>query len=179
MTDHILVLYPKNPAWAPSDFSLLTDALESIGFLGAARSPGVYGTGPAYLDLIAYLGCSPHVTLGENEDATVIRISGIFGSPQFVHGGNLKPPRCPQCRKTLAKPAVSLEANADLRCSHCGHDGKVCEFDWRRSAACGRVFMEISNVFESEAVPGDKLADCLLQATGEAWDYCYLRKDAG
>lgn len=179
MTDHFLVLYPRRPDWAPENPAVLVDALNAIGFLGAERSPGLYSAGPAYLELVTYLGCSPHITLGENEDATVIRISGIFDSPQFVHGGNLKPPRCPQCRKTLAKPAPSLEANADLRCSHCGHGGKVCEFDWRRSAACGRIFLEISNVFESEAVPGDSLAASLAQASGEVWDYCYLRKDAG
>lgn len=176
MAGHFLVLYPKSPDWAPASLAELTDALKDTGFLGSERKPGVYGAGPDYLGLITYLGCSPQVALGDNEAATFIRISGIFDVPQFLHGGNLKAPRCPQCRKPLEKPSVLQSENALLQCPHCGHAGQLHTFDWRRSAACARLFIEISNVFESEAVPGEKLADCLQQATGEAWDYCYVRK---
>ncbi len=176
MSAHFLVLYPKNPVWSPASLVHVTDALDRIGLLGVQRSPGLYSAGPEYLGLVTYLGCSPQVALGENEAATSIRIAGIFDAPQFVHGDNLKVPRCPQCRKALEMPAATLVANEKLHCNQCGHDGGVCEFDWRRSAACGRVFIEISNVFESEAVPGETLAACLQQASGEAWDYCYVRK---
>ena len=176
MTDHYLVLYPKNPAWAPASLVPLAEALKRVGFLGAERGAGCYSTGPEYLGLITYLGCSPQVALGENEAATAICLSGIFNKTQFVHGGKLKPPRCPLCRKSLEKPAAASGADEKLQCTHCGHAGQLCEFDWRRSAACARVFIEISNVFESEAVPSETLADCLQQATGEVWDYSYVRK---
>lgn len=156
---------------------MLTGVLKAIGFLGAERSAGVYSAGPDYLGLMTYLGCSPQVTLGDNEAATVIRISGVLDAPQFLHGGNLKSPRCPQCRKSLEKPSVVQSENALLQCPHCGHAGQFCTFDWRRSAACARLFIEISNVFESEAVPGEKLAACLEEAGGEVWDYCYVRKE--
>lgn len=177
MTEHYLVLYPKNPAWAPASLAPLADALAAIGFLGSERSPGVYGTGPEYLGLITYLGCSPQVALGENETAPTIRLSGIFDAPWLVHGGNLKPPRSPQCRKALTKPATIPMAGQRLHCIHCGYGGNVCGFDWRRSAGCARVFVEISNVFESEAVPGEALMACLEKVSGESWDYCYLRED--
>lgn len=176
MTDHFLLLYPKNPAWAPASLAPLLDALKAIGFLGAARGAGRYRAGPDYLGLITYLGCSPQVALGDNEAATTIRIAGIFEAPQFVRGGNLKAPRCPQCRQTLAPVAAPIEADTRLRCGHCGCDGAAHRFDWRRSAACARIFIEISNVFESEAVPGETLATCLQQAGGEVWDYCYVCK---
>jgi hypothetical protein len=177
MTDHFLVLFPKDSAWTPASLAPLADALKQCGFLGAERSPGLYGTGPEYLGLITYLGCSPQVALGESEAATAIRINGILDKPQFLQGGNLKPPRCPQCRKTLETVAGSQEVDEKLRCPHCGHEGLPNRFDWRRSAAFGRVFIEISNVFESEAVPSETLADCLQQATGEGWDYCYVRRE--
>lgn len=176
MTGHFLVLYPRNPAWAPADTAAVADALKAVGLLGAVRSPGVHCAGPEYLGLITYLGCSPQIALGENEAATAIGIRGVFDVPQFVHGGNLKPPRCPRCRKTLEPVAAAISADDRLQCGHCGYAGDASEFDWRRSAACARLFVEISNVFESEAVPGEALADCLQQATGEAWDYCYVRK---
>ncbi|MEW6132057.1 MAG: hypothetical protein AB1591_02670 [Pseudomonadota bacterium] len=177
MADHFLLLYPKNPAWAPARLAPLLDALKAIGFLGTEHSAGLYGAGPEYLSLVSYLGCSPQIALGDNEAATTIRIAGIFDAPRFVQDANLKPPRCPQCRKMLDKPAAPVEAGGNLRCNHCGHSGNACDFDWRRSAACGRVFIGIANVFESEAVPGEALADCLRKASGEAWDYCYVRKD--
>ncbi len=177
MADHFLLLYPKSPAWAPASVAPLLDALKAIGFLGAERGAGLYSAGPDYLGLITYLGCSPQIALGDNEAATTIRIAGIFEAPQFVQGANLKPPRCPQCRKTLHKPAASLAATDALQCGHCGHAASACAFDWRHGAACGRIFIEISNVFESEAVPAEALTDCLREASGKAWDYCYVRRD--
>jgi hypothetical protein len=177
MTDHLLVLFPKNPAWAPASLVSLADALKAIGLVGAEREPLLFNAGPEYLSLITYLGCSPQISLGENEDATTIRLSGIFPAPQFLQGSNLKPPRCPHCRKTMEMNSFSSGLDEKLCCPHCGQSGALQEFDWRRSAAFGRVFIEISNVFESEAVPGDKLTACLEQASGEVWDYSYVRKD--
>ncbi len=54
--------------------------------------------------------------------------------------------------------------------------GGKSRYAWRRSAGCARVFIEISNVFESEAVPGEQLIACLDAASDESWDYCYVRK---
>ncbi len=172
MNGHFLVLFPKNAAWAPTSLAILRDALKAIGLLGAERGSGRYSAGPEYLGLVSYLGCSPQIALGENDAATAIHLSGIFEAPLFLHGDNLKTPRCPQCRHVLA----SFEAEQELRCDRCGRTGDACAFDWRRSAAHARVFVEISNVFESEAVPGEPLIACLEAASGEPWDYCYVRK---
>lgn len=176
MDEHFLLLYPKNPAWAPASLAPLLDALKAISLLGAERGAALYSAGADYLGLVTYLGCSPQIALGDNEAATAIRVAGIFETPQFVQGANLKPPRCPRCRKPLKKPVVSLAASDELQCSHCGHAACACAFDWRHSACCARVRIEISNVFESEAVPGETLAACLEQASGEVWDYCYVRR---
>ena len=177
MTDHFLVLFSKNPTWVPDSLAPLADVLKATGLLGGEREPQLFSTGPEYLSLITYLGCSPQITLGENEDATTIRLSGVFPAQQFLHGDNLKSPRCPHCRKTLEKRDFMAAREGRMCCSHCGHCGSLHTFDWRRSAAFGQVFIEISNVFESEAVPGEMLTDCLRQATGEVWDYCYVRRD--
>jgi hypothetical protein len=177
ISDHFLILFPKNSAWAPASLAPLADALKAIGLAGAEREPHLFGTGPEYLNLITYLGCSPQIGLGENESAATIRLSGILPAPQFLHGDNLKPPRCPQCRNTLEKPDALKDVEEVLICPHCGWVGHAPLFDWRRSAAFARVLIEISNVFESEAVPGEMLTNCLQQATGEVWDYSYFRKD--
>jgi len=177
MTAHFLVLYPRNPDWAPAHLAPLADALKSIGLIGAEREAHLFSAGPEYLNLITYLGCSPQIELGEGANTTAIRLRGIFPVAEFLHGGNLKPPRCRHCRKTPEKPDGMPPAGETLCCDHCGRCGPPHEFDWRRSAAFARVFVEISNVFESEAVPAEELAACLQQASGEAWDYCYVRRD--
>lgn len=163
--------------WVPEDLGSIARDLQVVGLIGEAREPHLFNTGPEYLNLITYLGCSPQVALGGNVDATTIRLNGIFDSSQFIHGGNLKAPRCPHCRKPSEKLDLSNNPNETLRCSYCGFEGPMNKFDWRRSAAFGRVFIEISNVFESEAVPGEELTDRLLKATGENWDFCYIRRD--
>lgn len=172
MSGHFLVLYPKKAAWAPDNLATLEDALVAIGLLGPLRGDRRYSAGPEYLSLVTYLGCSPQIMLGENEAATVIHLSGIFESPQFLYGDNLKPPRCRVCRNALA----SFNLTQKLRCDHCGYSGEAGGFDWRRSAANARMFIEVSNVFESEAVPAERLIDCLEATSGESWDYCYVRR---
>ena len=173
---HFLILFPRNPLWAPKDLAAISQALHAIGLTGEPREPLLFSAGPEYLGLVTYLGCSPQISLGENEGATTIRLSGIYPLPHFLAGKNLKRPRCPQCQKTLAGQSFSGDFGEPLCCDHCGYTGQAHAFDWRRSAAFGRVFVQISNVFESEAVPGEALSDCLLKATGEEWEYCYIRR---
>ncbi len=155
----------------------IAHALHAAGLIGDERKPWLFSTGPEYLNLITYLGCSPHIALGENEGATTIRLGGIFDAPQFVRGENLKLPRCPRCRKVLENAEISDSPDVSLYCKCCGYGSSIHDFDWRHSAAFGRIFIEISNVFESEAVPGEELAGCLNQATGEVWDYSYIRRN--
>lgn len=176
MTDHFLVLFPKNPDWAPASLASLADALRDIGLTGAERETNFFSSGPQYLGLVTYLGCSPQIDLSQDANATTIRLRGIFAASQFLHGGNLKPPRCPNCRNTLEKSDFATGVENELRCAHCGHSSLLYQLDWRRSAAFARVFVEISNVFESEAVPAEKLTACLEQASGETWDYSYVSR---
>lgn len=173
---HFLVLYPSNPRWAPESLDAIAQALLSTGLVGEKRDDFLFSAGPNYLNLVTYLGCSPQIALGENEAATTICLSGILDSPEFQAGTNLKSPRCPQCRKTVQAPETVGPGEQTLSCNHCGYSGRAYQYDWRRTAAYGRVFIEISNVFESEAVPGEELTDCLLKATGEVWDYSYIRR---
>lgn len=174
---HFLILFPRNLLWAPENLNSIAQVLKAVGLIGEVRETFLFNAGPEYLSLVTNLGCSPQIALGENEGATTIRLTGIFDLPQFVYGENLKPPRCPHCRKPQEKKEFSYKPGENLRCCHCGFEGPMPQFDWRRSAAFGRAFIEISNVFESEAVPGEELTDCLLKATGESWDYCYIRRD--
>lgn len=171
MSSHYLVLHPLDPKWSSDSLSGLQHALEHIGFMGEARQPGEFLAGTEYLSLVTYLGCSPQISLGEAEAATRIYLRRPDAMPRLNAGANIKPPRCKTCRQTIPL------ADAKLQLQTCPHCGQPLKPDWRRSAAMGRIFIEISNVHESEAVPGETLLKCLHDATGVIWDYCYIRRD--
>jgi hypothetical protein len=151
----------------------LQQALKTLGLLGEARQPGEFLAGSEYLNLVTYLGCSPQISLGEAEAATRIYLREPDAAPRLNAGANIKPPRCKACRQTIPL------ADARLQLQTCPHCSQPLKLDWRRSAAFGRVFIEISNVYDSEAVPGEALLECLREATGMVWDYCYIRRDEG
>ena len=171
MSSHYLVLHPLDPEWTVASLTGLRQALENLGLLGEARQPGEFLTGAEYLSLVTYLGCSPQISLGEAEAATRVYLREPDAAPRLNAGANINPPRCNACRQTIPL------ADAGLQLQTCPHCGQPLELDWRRSAALGRVFIEISSVYESEAVPSEALLGRLRKATGMVWDYCYIRKD--
>ncbi len=171
MSVHYLVLYPSDPAWVPPLPETVQAALNGIGFLGAECAPGEFLTGAEYLSLVSYLGCSPQILLGEAEAATRIHIREHTTLPKLNAGANLKLPRCLHCRQTM-----SVETATTL--AHCPHCGQSMHPDWRRSAARARMYIEISNIYDNEAVPGESLLECLHAATNVAWDYCFIRRES-
>ncbi|NWG38382.1 MAG: hypothetical protein HXY27_00225 [Hydrogenophilaceae bacterium] len=174
---HYLVLCPANPAWVPDDLASLVGSLRQCGLIGSTRQPGLFNTGPAYLEWITYLGCSPQIALGEAETATAIGLRGPFNEPVFLSSATAKP-RCRSCRQTLDLTMTPLKADETVICPRCETTAYAAKLDWRRKAGWGRFFIKISNVFESEAVPGEALFEQLSLDTGQAWDYFYWRKNA-
>lgn len=173
-SEHRLVLYPVDPAWAGESWLCIEQALHGIGFLGEAVGPGVFTAGADYLENVTYLGCSPQITLGEAANATRILLLGPYPEALFNHGSQYRPPRCASCKAGLSIDSDDItSARLPPDCPHCG---KPLRLDWRRRAALARVFVEVTNVYESEAVPGEALLEKLSQASGVAWDYCYVRK---
>lgn len=175
--NHFLVLYPVNPEWAPDDLPAFVEQLHQTGLIGENRRLGLFSTGLAYLEKITYLGCSPQITLGEAETATIIRLNGPYDKPEFRSSARVKP-RCRLCWQTLDLDKFPIRADETMTCPHCKISSRAVEFDWRHKAAFGRIFVEISNVFESEAVPSDSLLEMLERMTGQAWDYFYWRVNA-
>lgn len=170
MSSHYLVLHPLDPEWAAPSLTGLRQALENLGLLGEERQPSEFLAGSEYLNLVTYLGCSPQISLGEAEAATRIYLHEPDALPRLNAGANIKTSRCKACRQTIEL------ADARLQLQTCPHCSQPLKLDWRRSAAFGRMFIEISNVYESEALPGESLLECLYETTGVAWDFCYIRR---
>lgn len=105
MTHGTLVL--QAPSECIPDQPALIARLSDLGFVGAGygETPGVYLAGPRFLQLITFLGCSPHLQLEPpadgSEDFCHIRLRGPFRTARLLSAGNTRPPRCPGCGKGL------------------------------------------------------------------------------
>jgi hypothetical protein len=188
-----LLLHPADPARAVPPHERLVAALRAIGLAGEPLACGEdtrYRAGPAFLDLVTFLGCSPSVELepppgipvGEALDRFChVVIPPATDAVVFTRSVDARPPRCPACRADLGdwQPWASGWARggepAPWRCPACGRASRPWELDWRQSAGFGRLFVELWGIHPGEAVPGDALMDALRSATGGAWRHFYTR----
>jgi hypothetical protein len=186
VSEHLLVLHPRDPTYAPADMRKLASVLGGIGFVGDAldASAGHYAAGQDFLRLITFLGCSPVVNLGgaARGPECRVRLPTPLAAPRFLFGANTKPPRCPACRSALEKgialgSAWERDNGTTVVCPRCGAQTPVHLLDWRRAAAFTKISIELTGIHESEAVPAEALLAGLESASGVSWDYCYLRRD--
>lgn len=179
-----LVLQPA-PEYVPTNQQSLTDSLTDIGLIGAIyeEDAASYLPGSRFLQLISFLGCSPHVRLepppdGSN-DFCHICFLGPFERPRLLYAGNSRPPRCPACGKVLSHWRELLTPWSDelskqaIHCPSCNSDLLPIRLNWPRNAGYGRFFIQIHGIFPEEAVPLPELMEC-LQADGDNWRYFYL-----
>jgi hypothetical protein len=182
-----LILCPSDPAWVPEDPAQVCARLRAIGLLGAQfdyRGRTHWHAGPAFLQHVTFLGCSPVVALGVGSDAPgagscsiTCRFAGE--GPEFVSGSNTTAPRCPVCRRSEpAWPDLVAAWRDDPEafrwtCPGCGTALAVVDLDWRHDAGVGRFFVEIRGIYPSEAVPGEHLLAALSDLSGMRWAYFY------
>lgn len=185
MSTHQLILMPRDPE-AVTPQAALVQSLSALGFLGEAMTePDFYRPGEEFLYLLAFLGCSPVVSLGEpgaTADFCRIAIPAASAVPQFVAGANVKPPRCPKCGHRFAdwqERVAAWEASGESSCPcpACGRTHALPALGWRQSAGFGRSSVRVWGIFEGEAVPGEKLMDALETASGGPWMHFYYRVD--
>jgi hypothetical protein len=186
MTNGKLVLQAP-PDYLPVIADELVARLVDLGLIGAAygHTPGTYLAGPRFLQLITFLGCSPHLQLQPprdgSEDFCHIRVRGPFESARLLSADNTRPPRCPACGKGLTQwrelePDWSQGiSESEILCHSCGQRASPADLNWRRKAGFGLYFIEISGVFPEEAVPLPALMDC-LRGNGADWRYFYLQQ---
>ncbi len=113
---HKLMLHPGDPEASPPDVACLVEQLRQIHLIGpafAVEGGTHYYAGERFLELIAFLGCSPNVALdppvGANGQGTRDWASRFchttfreFQEVEFVRGSNVVSPRCPRCRQSRA-----------------------------------------------------------------------------
>lgn len=142
-----------------------------------ARGMNTYLIGSGFLQLVTFMGCSPHIELEPPPDGGTDFCHVQFHltrSPQLQFGANTRPPRCPVCRKTLDISPASLATAPGAHCPHCGSESAIQSLGWRRDAGFADFFIEIHSVFPGEAVPTEGLLNRLKTLGGGDWRYFYL-----
>ena len=184
MSHHRLVVYARDPTFAPLPAGHLQQHLFDTGLLGAplAGKQDRYLTGPDFLRQIIFLGCAPNITLdpGENPDDEFCHIRlPPAGETRLLTGSNTRPPRCPACRTPLPDWQALLRVSPDelLRprvCPHCQTASAPATLEWRKTAAVTRAHIDIWNIHPQEAIPADPLLAALAGLGAGPWNYCYL-----
>jgi len=179
-----LILTSRDPFAAP-DLEVARALLRSCGFIGEAL-PGrrdAYWTGENFLALVVFAGCSVQVDLTPAADPNArfchVRISGPYPAPRLASGRNTRPPRCPSCRAPLRDWRRALEEGdgGALACPACHQSAPPWEWDWKRSAGYGRLFLQVEEVFPGEAEPSSRLMRLLSDiAPGAGWRHFFVQE---
>ena len=184
-----LILTPTDTNASPQR-SIIEAYLRDSGFIGdrlGASRPDAFLVGDGFLQLITFMGCSPHIELtppAHGGSFCHVRLRGPYPSPRLLYGRNTLPPSCGQCRKRLPQWREHLAdwarspAAADVLCPHCGHRQRPLDLNWKRSAGAGRLFVQVEDVFPGEAVPVAGFMRGLAQAGGVEWAYFYVQDES-
>jgi len=135
-----------------------------------------YRAGDGFTQHVIYAGCSPYLKFEpESETDTAFCHVALHASSTIsliLTGKNTTKPRCPHCRARVDAWSLMLDEKSH-QCEKCGETFSPAEYDWRQQAAIGRCFIELRNVFPSEATPSDKLMAVLNEKTGFEWRYAW------
>ena len=172
-----LVIHPDDPNWVPETSGFLADELGDLGLIAAKLSavPSGYLVGDSFLDLIAFMGCSPDINLVPDENADTFCFIKLIGTDTItpVTSRNTHAPHCPACSKPVRDWDDILTATS-LKCSNCGEMTQPWLYNWRKTAGFGRCFIEITEIYPKEAVPQPVLLDQLETISNTGWQYFYL-----
>lgn len=173
-----LIIHPVSPD-SFTGVETLTKTLESVEFIGSAETQNRYLVGEQFLSHLTFLGCSPDIELYPQDDKPYcyIQITETEKAPVFCAGINIKLPRCKACKNELSRlPSILQQGIAsEITCHHCNEPIDPFSLNWRKSACIARNKIIIGNIYESEAVPDERLLTALQKETGYNWKYCYIR----
>ena len=179
-----LYLYPSDPEVVIS-VDKIEGALRQLEFIDQSIEGEVdqrFSVGEEFLSLICFMGCSPNIEIEPKEDSPFCYIEVPKDNAlQFIAGENAKKVNCPHCKTPQPQLVQTLltKGEDDLLtqcCSECGEVINPAKLNWRKSAFMARSWVLLGNIYESEAIPDEKLLNALQQLSGCEWKYAYVRK---
>lgn len=172
-----LIIHPDDPDWLPDETGKTIAFLRQTGLIAdeIPNKEQSYFVGDNFLELIAFLGCSPNINLtpqGKTDKFCFVR---LISSPEItaLTSKHTHAPHCPHCKKSEKDWSNSM-TTTELTCSSCGHIEPPWRYNWRKSAGFGRFFIELTAIYPSEAIPQAALLTTLEQLHNTTWGYFYL-----
>jgi hypothetical protein len=175
-----LFLYPEQADFCIEDLSQFIIRLQEYGFIAETitNQKSSFYTGNRFLDYIAYMGCSPAIQFEaskSNEHFCFIRIHRYDKAKLIVSQKQARAPHCPHCNKPVNEWQKN-KTQETLYCGQCHTTANIAEFNWRKMAGYGRMFIEITDIFPKEAIPQQILLDKLTAISKTDWSYFYSCK---
>jgi hypothetical protein len=175
----VLILHPENIG-SHADAQRVTELLLQIGLIGSAIDgmQNSYSAGETFLQLITFMGCSPHIRFEPEYDqdkgycyVTMTACETL----QIRMSEHARPPRCCACKKPVGKGWQTAVLQGELiTCPHCQQQQRPDQLSWRNDSGMGRFFIEIHNIFPGEAQPVPRLLQQLQSIDASQWRYFYL-----
>ncbi|WP_057955106.1 hypothetical protein [endosymbiont of Ridgeia piscesae] len=178
-----LVLTPQDPFFALPTLDGITGHLRQIDFCGERLDQRRFLLGERFLQLISFMGCSPHIELEPTDDDRSFCHLQILpmDQPIFLQGRNTNPPRCGKCRRRIQGWERIMEEwqeqpqDYQATCPHCAHSQNPAHYQWRQTAGSGQLFLYVENIFPQEAQPSTRLLNTLAEASGAPWHYFFIQ----
>lgn len=181
-----LVFCAKNPNYIPEDISYIVRSLQQLGFLAdrwqapEAVTGERYLIGDSFLSLVTFMGCAPAIELEpiqdqpDSTDFCHIEIEEVKPTIEFIRGSEHLISRCPHCRQRHANWAT-LPETLSYACDKCNIETHLSEYDWKKTAGCGRFFISLHGIYPQEAIPTSHLLQTLEEISNTTWDYFYIQ----
>ena len=175
-----LYLHPEQADFCIEDLTQFITRLQEYGFIAGpiANQESSFYSGNKFLDYIAYMGCSPAIQFEAsdgNQHFCFIRIHHYDNARLIVSRKQARAPHCPHCNKPV-KEWQNNKTQETLYCGQCHTTSNIAEFNWRKMAGYGRMFIEITDIFPKEAIPQQILLDKLTAISKTDWSYFYSCK---
>lgn len=171
-----LFLHPLDERWSLS-VEDLADRLHSLGFIAneIKDSSNRFYIGKQFLNQVIFLGCSPSIQfIDEHGDGKFcfITIHCYSQARLMVSAKQARPPQCPACKKVIKEWNI-VDVEQAWCCPHCATASPVNAYNWKHSAGCAQIFIEVTDVFPKEAIPQPTFLQQLQDQTGTSWGYFY------
>lgn len=175
------------PTGGKTEIQPLLNHLRQVGLLGPpleGLGNNAFQIGEAFLQLVTFMGCSPHIEVApppQGGPFCYLRIDGPWPKPLLRHGHNTQAPRCVHCRariidwQRMLPEWLAEPEHSSIICPRCSNRQSPLDLGWRRQAGFGWLFIVIEDIFPGEAIPVPALLSGLAQVTNNPWQYFYVR----
>ncbi len=177
-----LYLFPENAFADTPNITMVLDILTKNELLGKTLGDNRFLAGDHFFRHVSFAGCSPSLQLeppGDGGDRfTHISLIGPTHQARLVTTIHFSGPRCPHCTQRIIDWKSRImgwqeDPAEEYLCTKCNQFTAAAMLQWRHYAACGRLLVEIHQVFTGEAVPSDSLMAELENTTGVEWQYAW------